>query len=146
MKSILSMLNIPIKFIEKPCINKPYWVVEFPSEDCVKKVASRSVLLKNCIELWSRARTEESLHNNLKKALANTSGKWIVPENTTDHISETHICPRELLEACCDEKKSFKIEVETFCKHFTMKEKVDKIEVPIWILYWIFKKKTAIVK
>ncbi|CAH2085851.1 unnamed protein product [Euphydryas editha] len=127
-QSILSMLNIPIKFIEKPCVNKPYWVVEFPSEDCVKKVASRSVLLKNCIELWSRARTEDRLHTNLKKALVNKTRQWIVPENSIDQISDTHICPRELLDACCDDKKSFKVEVEAFCKHFTMKEKVEKIE------------------
>ncbi|CAH0723983.1 unnamed protein product, partial [Brenthis ino] len=122
MHSILSMLNIPIKFIEKPCINKPYWLVEFPSEDCVEKVASRSVLLKNCIELWSRAKTEDCLHDNLKRAIENVSGKWI------EMSGDAHICPKELLLACKDKKKSFKVEVETFCKHFTMKEKVDKIE------------------
>lgn len=125
MHSILSMLNIPIKFIEKPCINKPYWLVEFPSEDCVKKVASRSVLLKNCIELWSRAKTEDCLHDNLKRAMENVTGKWV------EINGDAHICPKELLLACNDKKKSFKVEVETFCKHFTMKEKVDKIEVTI---------------
>nr|XP_026498504.1 tRNA (guanine(10)-N2)-methyltransferase homolog [Vanessa tameamea] len=128
MQSILSLLNIPIKFVEKPCVNKPYWIVEFPTEDCIKKVASRSVLLKNCIELWSRATTAERLHSNLKNALINSSGKWIIPENSIENISDTHICPRELLHACSDDRKSFKVEVETFCKHFTMKEKVDKIE------------------
>lgn len=133
MQSILTVLNIPIKFIEKPCINKPYWVVEFPSDDCVKKVASRSVLLKNCIELWSRAKTEDSLHDNLKRALENATGKWITSENTLN-ISDAHICPRELLLACNDKNKSFKVEVETFCKHFTMKEKVDKIEVIIHLV------------
>lgn len=129
MNSILSMFNIPIKFIEQPCVQKPYWIVELPSEDCVKKIASRSVLVKNCIELWSRARTVSQLHTNLKKSLQNSTGGWIVADNKTDDISEAHLCPKELIESCCRAKTSFKIEVETFCKHFSMKEKVDKIEV-----------------
>ncbi|KAJ2947312.1 hypothetical protein O0L34_g17025 [Tuta absoluta] len=127
MNSILSMFNIPIKFIEKPCMQKPYWIVELPSEECVKKIASRSVLVKNCIELWSRAKTEPQLHDNLKKALENSTGKWVIPVNS-DQDNETHICPRDLIDVCCGKEKSFKIEVETFCKHYTMKEKVDKIE------------------
>ncbi|KAI5630926.1 putative RNA methylase family UPF0020 domain-containing protein [Phthorimaea operculella] len=127
MDSILSMFNIPIKFIEKPCMQKPYWIVELPSEECVKKIASRSVLVKNCIELWSRAKTESQLHDNLKKALENTTGKWIIPVNS-EQDNETHICPRDLIDVCCGKEKSFKIEVETFCKHYNMKEKVAKIE------------------
>ncbi|XP_038220999.1 tRNA (guanine(10)-N2)-methyltransferase homolog [Zerene cesonia] len=127
MYSILSLLNLKIKFIEKPSIDKPYWIVELPSESCVKKIASRSVLLKNCIELWSRAKSETSLHENLKSAVKNISGEWIVP-STNDDASDIHICPSELIEACSRKDKSFKIDVETFCKHFTMKEKVDKIE------------------
>uniref|UniRef100_A0A1E1W0E6 tRNA (guanine(10)-N(2))-methyltransferase TRMT11 N-terminal domain-containing protein n=1 Tax=Pectinophora gossypiella TaxID=13191 RepID=A0A1E1W0E6_PECGO len=129
MQSILSMYNIPIKFIEKPCIQKPYWIVEFPSDECVKKITSRSVLLKNCIELWSRAKTDRQLHINLKKAWENTSSKWIIPENSDSVASDTHICPKDLIQTCCDSGLSFKIVVETFCKHFTMKEKVEKIEV-----------------
>lgn len=130
MQSIISLYNIPIKFIEKPCIQKPYWVVELPSEDYVKKIASRSVLVKNCIELWSRAKTEAQLHINLKSALNNKTGNWISPENLEDSdCNQAHVCPSSLIEACCKSDISFKVDVETFCKHFTMKEKVDKIEV-----------------
>ncbi|XP_047504728.1 tRNA (guanine(10)-N2)-methyltransferase homolog isoform X1 [Pieris napi] len=127
MHSIISMLNIPIKFIENPSINLPYWIVELPSELCAKQIASRSVLLKNCLELWSRAKSEAKLHENLKSAVKNKSGKWIIPNNNME-ISESHICPSELLDAVSDPNKSFKVEVETFCKHFTMKQKVEKIE------------------
>ncbi|CAH2040165.1 unnamed protein product, partial [Iphiclides podalirius] len=129
MHSILSMYNIPIKFIEQPCINKPYWIVELPTEDHVKKIASRSVLVKNCIELWSHAKSQIKLHENLKKAIKNSERTWIVPHDSDDngnHLS--HICPSELIKACSSSDKSFKVEVETFCKHFSMQEKVDKIE------------------
>lgn len=62
--------------------------------------------------------------------MKNATGKWIFHENMTDSdSSDFHICPKELIINCCSEKKSFKVDVETFCKHFTMKEKVDKIEV-----------------
>ncbi|XP_075976172.1 tRNA (guanine(10)-N(2))-methyltransferase TRMT11 [Anticarsia gemmatalis] len=128
MNSILSLFNIPIKFIEKPSVIRPYWIVELPSEECVKKIASRSVLLKNCIELWSRAKTVSQLHKNLKGSVENSTGEWIIGDSEHDGISDSHLCPKELIESCCSVKSSFKIEVETFCKHFTMKEKVEKIE------------------
>lgn len=129
MQSILTMFNIPVKFIENPCKNKPYWIVELPSEECVRKIASRSILVKNCIELWSSATTEASLHQNLKNALNNNTGTWLTPENTTNGKCDTHVCPSELITACCDAKKSFKVDIETFCKHFSLKEKVEKVEV-----------------
>ncbi|CAH0582872.1 unnamed protein product [Chrysodeixis includens] len=128
MQSIISLFNIPVKFIEQPSIRKPYWIVELPSEDYVKKIASRSVLVKNCIELWSTAKTESQLHANLKNSLKNSTGTWVTGENGQGDASDTHLCPKELIEACCSPKNSFKIEVETFCKHYTLKEKVQKIE------------------
>lgn len=129
MQSILSMYDIPIKFIEKPCVNKPYWIVELPSEEWVKKIASRSMLLKNCIELWGRAKSESQLHFNLRSSLLNKSDKWIVPESNGNLVSDCDLCPNELIETCCSVDKSYKVDVETFCKHFSMKEKVQKIEV-----------------
>ncbi|CAG9787442.1 unnamed protein product [Diatraea saccharalis] len=126
-QSILSIFDIPIKYIEKPCAKKPYWIVELPSEESVKKIASRSVLIKNCIELWSSTKSVSQLHRNLKDALLNTNQEWIVKTDPDKGVGE-HICPNTLIEACCSANKSFKIEVETFCKHFTMKEKVEKIE------------------
>lgn len=127
MESILSILNIKIKFIEKPCVQKPYWIVELPSEDCIRKIASRSVLIKNCIELWCRAKSEIQLHQNLQDSLKNTTGTWIAQDRESE-FSDSHLCPKDLIESFCSIKRSFKIDVETFCKHFSMKEKVDKIE------------------
>ncbi|XP_013166672.1 PREDICTED: tRNA (guanine(10)-N2)-methyltransferase homolog [Papilio xuthus] len=128
MQSIISMLDIPVKYIEEPSMKKPYWIVELPTEDHLKKIANRSVLLKSCIELWSHAKTETELHENLKQAVKNTSGKWLTTQDLGVVGSNSQICPSEQIEACCDLKKSFKVDVETFCKHFTMKEKVHKIE------------------
>lgn len=134
MQSILSMFDIPVKFIEKPCVQKPYWIVELPDEVCARKIASRSVLLKNCIELWSRAKTIPQLHYNLTKSVKNTSGNWIVSDGIENsETSDHHICPCALIESCLTADYSFKVDVETFCKHFTTKEKVDKIEVNIKI-------------
>lgn len=114
--------------MEKPCVRKPYCIVEMPTEDCVRKIASRSVLLKNCIELWARANTVSQLHVNLKNSLKNSTGSWVNGEKDNDGVSNTCLCPKELIESSCPLKKSFKIEVETFCKHYSMKEKVSKIE------------------
>ncbi|GBP89335.1 tRNA (guanine(10)-N2)-methyltransferase homolog [Eumeta japonica] len=125
--SITSMFNISIKFIEKPSSQKPYWIVELPDEESARKIASRSISLKSCIELWARAKTGLQLHENLKQSLKNFQGKWLVPVKWKElDISDSHICPFILLEGM--EEKSFKIEVETFCKHFSMSEKIEKIE------------------
>lgn len=143
MQSILSMYDIPIKFIENPCINKPYWIVELPSEEWAKKIASRSLLLKNCIELWARAKTESQLHMNLKNALLNKTNRWIICESNGNVGSDCDLCPNELIHTCCSVDKSYKVDVETFCKHFSMKEKVEKIEVSVfhtflWIVLFMF--------
>lgn len=139
MQSILSLLNTQIRFVEKPCIQKPFWIVELPSEDCLRRIASRSVLIKNCIELWSRARSKTQLHKNLQNSLQNTSEAWIV-QDSIDGTSNLHLCPKSLIETCSS--KSFKVHVETFCKHFTSREKIEKIEVINYlcmIFYWPFK-------
>ncbi|KAG5887574.1 hypothetical protein JTB14_009982 [Gonioctena quinquepunctata] len=102
--SLLSLFNIKMKFVEKPKDIQPYWIVEFASEKDVQLLASRSVSLRNCLELWSHADTLQNLHEKLKA----------VPHN----LISPHFQP----------EKSFKIEVETFCRHFTQNEKVEKLE------------------
>ncbi|XP_057651094.1 tRNA (guanine(10)-N2)-methyltransferase homolog [Diorhabda carinulata] len=102
--SLLSLLNIEMRYVEKPKDIEPYWIVEFSSEDDVKLLASRSVSLRNCIELWAHAKSIPAIHDKLKNY------------------------PLQLYKSHFDANKSFKIEVETFCRHFTQKEKVDKLE------------------
>lgn len=79
--------------------------MEFKSEADVKLIASRSVSLRNCLELWGHAESLETLHKTLRNIQA---------DSIKQHF---------------DHDKSFKIEVETFCRHFTQKEKVSKLEV-----------------
>lgn len=79
--------------------------MKFSSEEDVKLLTSRSVSLRSCLELWGHATNLESLH----KKIRNLPTEKIKPHFSSD--------------------KSFKIEVETFCKHFSHKEKVAKLEV-----------------
>lgn len=124
-----------MRFIEKCDGDKPYWVVELPDEQSAKMICSRSVALKSCIELWSSAKTEYQLHKNLKSALENKTGQWLAKSNGS---MDEHVCPSALIEACCPANKSFKVEVETFCKHVSMKEKIEKIEVRFCITFKFF--------
>ena len=73
-------------------------------ESEAQKVASRSVSVRFCIELWAHGKNDDQFHSNLQDYL-----KVSRPVH----------------------KKSFKIVFETFCKHFSQKEKVEKIEVKI---------------
>lgn len=59
------------------------------------------------MELWAWAKDIPSLHKTLQSF------------------------PNSVMELHFKHDKTFKIEVETFCKHFSQKEKVAKIEVPI---------------
>lgn len=95
----------------------PYWLVEFKSEEDVKQLSRRSVSLRCCTELWGCAKNMEELHDKLKPSLSG------LPKSYFD----------------CN--KTFKIEVETFCKHLTQKEKVTKLEVCMRvmnIMYFVY--------
>ncbi|KAL3279515.1 hypothetical protein HHI36_017024 [Cryptolaemus montrouzieri] len=103
-QSILSLLNIEMKFIQKPDVTEPYWIVQFNSEEDVQQVANRSVSLKLCLELWADSVTIEDLHSQLKQY------------------------PKQFYERYFSPDETFKIELETFCRHLTQEEKVRKIE------------------
>ncbi|XP_014214410.1 tRNA (guanine(10)-N2)-methyltransferase homolog [Copidosoma floridanum] len=101
MDSIISMFSITYKSIHKPA-DQPFWIIELPSESAARLIADRSVLLKHCIELWSHSNTIHGLHSTLQA----------IPHNETAPFLTT----------------TYKIFVETFCKHFTQTEKVEKVE------------------
>ncbi|XP_021925227.1 tRNA (guanine(10)-N2)-methyltransferase homolog isoform X2 [Zootermopsis nevadensis] len=101
--SIASLFNINIRWLEKPN-QHPYWVVELPSEKAARQIASRSVGLRSCMELWAQAKTEEELHKNVRSY------------------------PMELMKPYFKPDLSFKISVETFCNRQSQAEKVTKIE------------------
>lgn len=121
-EALLSLFKIEMRFLEKPksivsyesichCLlcffifQEPYWVVEFSSEEDVKLLTNRSVSLRNCLELWGQADSLELLHKKLGK----------IPSDTIKPYFQAN--------------KSFKIDVETFCRHFSHAEKVAKLEV-----------------
>lgn len=94
------------KYVDLSNLFQPYWIVTLPDENIVHQVASRAVSLRFCLELWAQAKRNEDLHNSLK----------------TYSVKNSEAMTR-------DKKKSFKIIVETFCKHFSQQEKINKIEV-----------------
>ncbi|RZC34191.1 tRNA (guanine(10)-N2)-methyltransferase -like, partial [Asbolus verrucosus] len=104
MESLVSLLNVDMKHVGEPDSTAPYWIVEFASESDLKRLVSRSVSVRSCIELWAHAKDMGSLHQKL--------------QNFPKHLMEPYFQPN----------LSFKIEVETFCRHITQKEKINKLE------------------
>lgn len=80
-------------------------VISLPNEDCLKRIMSRSVLVRSCYELWAHTKTIEQLHDELK----------CIP----DEVTQPYFGP----------EKSFKIVVDVFNKVISLEEKIDKIEV-----------------
>ncbi|KAG7210249.1 hypothetical protein KM043_011797 [Ampulex compressa] len=103
MESILDMFNIELH-IDFKSEEHPYWIVSSPAEINMQNIANRAVLLRFCMELWANSKEYKNFHQNLKS---------YPTENIKQHFGGG---------------KSFKIVVETFCKHFPQKEKVNKIE------------------
>ncbi|XP_029161364.1 tRNA (guanine(10)-N2)-methyltransferase homolog [Nylanderia fulva] len=100
MQSIFEMYSINPHIIIRPK-EHPYWIVELSDENVVHQIVNRAVSLRFCLELWAQGKQKKNLHDSLKTySVKNITG----------------------------EKRSFKIVVETFCKHFSQREKVDKIE------------------
>ncbi|XP_076245629.1 tRNA (guanine(10)-N(2))-methyltransferase TRMT11 isoform X2 [Calliopsis andreniformis] len=104
MESILSMFHINI-CTHPDWTKHPYWIVNLPSETLVYKIASRAVCVKFCMELWANNTNHEDFHKQLKNYPITEIKKYAGP------------------------RQSFKIIVETFCKHFSQREKVNKIEL-----------------
>ncbi|XP_076636962.1 tRNA (guanine(10)-N(2))-methyltransferase TRMT11 [Colletes latitarsis] len=103
MKSILSMFNIKIG-CHPDWEEHPYWIINLPSETVAHKIASRAVSIRFCMELWANSKKDDDLHDKLKAYPITEIKKYAGPQ------------------------KSFKVIVETFCKHFSQREKVNKIE------------------
>lgn len=86
---------------------QPFWIVQMRSEECVRKLASRSISLRGAIELWGHSTDIDDLHRQLKMLDPSTYQPFFQPN------------------------LSFKLDVETFSNHLSMTELVEKIEVRI---------------
>lgn len=88
--------------------------MDLSDENLVHQIASRAVSLRFCLQLWAQAEQNKELHNSLKAYSI-----------------------KNLETLTIDKKKSFKIVVETFCKHYSQREKINKIEVSRYFLITI---------
>ncbi|XP_053670305.1 tRNA (guanine(10)-N2)-methyltransferase homolog [Anopheles nili] len=106
--SLMRLWNIQMKTSSKHNPERPFWIVEMQNDDSARKIASRSISLRCIFELWAHSSSGlASFHEELQR--------YIDTNKTTLH---------DYFES----KKSFKISVETYNKHFNQKEKVAKIE------------------
>ncbi|XP_014781948.1 tRNA (guanine(10)-N2)-methyltransferase homolog [Octopus bimaculoides] len=107
--SVAEILGIPLKIKEYERQTKsPFLIVEVPSEDNVKQLLKRTILVRSAYELWAEGKTLESLNERLAK---------LSPEITEPYTSAD---------------STFKIVVEAFNKKIPPKEKLEKIESLPW--------------
>lgn len=102
--SIIKLFGLKHRLLNENTL-KPFWIVEFANEESAIKFASRSVSLRSIYELWGHSNNLKSFHDILQNSIK-------AKENVIDPYSQ----------------KSFKIVVETYNKHISQKEKVEKIE------------------
>lgn len=80
--------------------------MEFPNDETALQYASRSVALRSIIELHAHGNTMPEFHNRLQSHVDTNRGEL-----------------KQYFNA-----ESFKVTVETYNKHFSQREKIDKIE------------------
>lgn len=90
-------------------MQEPFCIIELPDENAARNLASRSVSIRCIFELWASSKCLGSFHTTLKNYL------------------HTHRNDPSFT-ALFEKDQSFRMTVETYNKHLTQAEKVDKIE------------------
>ncbi|KFB44127.1 hypothetical protein ZHAS_00011962 [Anopheles sinensis] len=105
--SLMRLWNIQMNTPANHNPERPFWVVEMQNDEAARKLASRSMSLRCVFELWAHSgQGLQCFHQELRR----------------------HVESNQSLAVHFEVDKSFKITVETYNKHFTQKEKVEKIE------------------
>lgn len=91
--------------MEVETYENPFWIVKLQSEADARLLASRAVGLRSVLKLWGAGRTIPALHQSVKAY------------------------PTDMIKPFLSRDKSFRVEVTTFNRTFSMKDKVDKIEM-----------------
>ncbi|KAH8295195.1 hypothetical protein KR018_008456 [Drosophila ironensis] len=105
-QSIVKMFGIRFQQITKQTL-KPFWLVKFPDEKTALQYASRSIALRSIFELYAHSKKRTDFHDGLLGYV----------ETNRDELTKFF-----------RSDVSFKITVETYNKHFSQREKIEKIE------------------
>ncbi|XP_016983379.1 tRNA (guanine(10)-N2)-methyltransferase homolog [Drosophila rhopaloa] len=105
-ESLVKMFGLQVRRLTKQT-QKPFWLVEFREKEAALQYASRSVCLRAMLELYAHGSKLSQFHDSLRA-----------------HVDAN----REEMAGYFRPDTSFKIVVETYNKHFSQREKVEKIE------------------
>lgn len=97
------LFEIPLNWVEKN-EEEPWVILDLESENQAKKILSRSISTKYCVELWGDGNSYEKLHSSLKEY------------------------PSELSAQYFQENKSFKVYVEAFMNKLSFEDRLKRIE------------------
>lgn len=98
-ESILKLFNINVELPPKENLIKPFWILNMKETEAAN-IASRSILIRFVMELWTSGVNYEEFHANLKSF----------------PIEEKY------------KTAEFKFKVESYNKHLKLKDKIAKIE------------------
>jgi len=102
-ESICNLLRIEYSWVNKNDTH-PWVILDLPSDKEALKILSRSISTKHCIQLWVQGESYDEFHNALKAL------------------------PHSDYPALSDSSTTFKVNVETFMKKTSVKERIQLIE------------------
>ncbi|XP_040575850.1 tRNA (guanine(10)-N(2))-methyltransferase homolog [Lepeophtheirus salmonis] len=102
-EAISNIFGLDLIWVHKSS-EDPWVILDFPNEDFVQKILSRSISVKYCIELWGDGNTYEELFKRVKSY------------------------PSEKVEKYASKNRSFKIYCEAFMKKLSYEERISIID------------------
>ncbi len=102
-EAIADMLGIKMNWVDKNGTH-PFVIVDLASEAEAKRLCSRSISTKYCIELWTDANSFDNMHEQIKSL------------------------PEDFVQPYLHESLTFKVYIEAFMKKYTYDERLAKIE------------------
>ena len=109
-ESLAEILDVSLTWVEKTPDTgeerEPWVIIDLEDEAAAKRLISRSISTRFCVELWADSPTRDGLHTANRKFIEDSE---------------------ETLKDAFDENKSFKVHADAFMKRYTMEEKLKRI-------------------
>ena len=109
-ESLAEILDVTLTWVERTPESgeerEPWVVIDLEDEAAAKKLISRSISTRFCVELWADSPTRDGLHEANRKYM----------EDNEEGLADVF-----------DESKSFKVQADAFMKKYTMEEKLKRI-------------------
>eukprot|EP01103_Thecamoeba_quadrilineata_P014513 TRINITY_DN4344_c0_g1_i1.p1 TRINITY_DN4344_c0_g1~~TRINITY_DN4344_c0_g1_i1.p1 ORF type:complete len:384 (-),score=63.36 TRINITY_DN4344_c0_g1_i1:8-1159(-) len=82
LESVALLTGSPLKILQPISNSSPFLMIDLPSDDYVKLIASRAILVKGIFEVWGRGTNYEELLDSFRQYPVSDAEKFLCPGKT----------------------------------------------------------------